>query len=189
VTLRPPATEAHYHVPESELLFKETLLFLAKQPNLRIIVLPRSVRQNEQVRKDWADLISAGRVVVPEEAVNGLDLIWFSDLVISGGGTMNREAAALGVPVYSIFRGKLGAVDKYLAESGRLVLIESIQELETKIRLTRWKRPTQPDNGSGAVLESVVNSIVSIIENRRSAADSVVSDRSRQSKPTSNISC
>jgi uncharacterized protein len=189
VTLRPPATEAHYHTPESELLFKETLLFLAKQPNLRVVVLPRSIRQNEQIRKDWADLISAGRVVVPEGAVNGLDLIWFSDLVISGGGTMNREAAALGVPVYSIFRGKLGAVDKYLAETGRLVLIESVRELESKIRLTRWKRPLRPDNGGGAVLESIVNSVVSILENRRPASDSLVTDRSRQSKPTPNISC
>src|SRR5260370_29633204 len=66
VTLRPPASEAHYHTPESEQLFKETLLFLAKQPNIRVVVLPRSVRQNAQIRKDWADLISAGRVVVPE---------------------------------------------------------------------------------------------------------------------------
>ena len=48
----------------------------------------------------------------PNRAFDGLNLIWFSDLVISGGGTMNREAAALGVPVYSIFRGKIGGVDR-----------------------------------------------------------------------------
>lgn len=189
VTLRPPATEAHYHNPESEVLFNETLRFLAKQPRLRVVVLPRSVRQNEQIRKDWAELISSGRVVIPEEAVNGLDLIWFSDLVISGGGTMNREAAALGVPVYSIFRGKVGAVDKYLAENGRLVLIENIQEVATKIRLTRWERPTRPNNGSSMVLQSVINSVMSILENKRPAEDSVLSDRSRRSKPTPNISC
>jgi len=152
-------------------------------------VLPRSVRQNEQVRKDWADLISAGRVVIPEEAVNGLDLIWFSDLVISGGGTMNREAAALGVPVYSIFRGKIGAVDRYLSEHGRLVLIENIQEVATKIRLTRWKRPTRPDNRGGAVLQSIVNNIIAILEKKRPTEDSALSDRSRQSKPTANIRC
>ena len=56
--------------------------------------------------------------MVPEHVVDGLDMIWASDLVISGGGTMNREAAALGVPVYSIFRGKIGAVDQYLSEAG-----------------------------------------------------------------------
>jgi predicted glycosyltransferase len=166
VTLRPPATEAHYHNPESELLFNETLRFLAKQSHLRTVVLPRSVRQNEQIRKDWAELISRGQVVIPKGAINGLDLIWFSDLVISGGGTMNREAAALGVPVYSIFRGKMGAVDKYLAESGRLVLIESVEEVESKIRLTRWKRPATPNNRSRAVLDSIVNSVVSILDDR-----------------------
>jgi len=189
VTVRPPATEAHYHNPEGELLFNETLRVLAKQPNLRTVVLPRSVRQNEQIRKDWAELISSGQVIIPREAVNGLDLIWFSDLVISGGGTMNREAAALGVPVYSIFRGKVGAVDRYLSENGRLVLIESIQEVTSKIRLTRWNRPAAPNNHSGVVLESIVDSVVSILENRRPATESVMSDRSRPSKSTPNISC
>jgi len=189
VTVRPPATEAHYHNPEGELLFNETLRVLAKQPNLRTVVLPRSVRQNEQIRKDWAEMISRGQVIIPREAVNGLDLIWFSDLVISGGGTMNREAAALGVPVYSIFRGKVGAVDRYLSENGRLVLIESIQEVTGKIRLTRWNRPAAPNNHSGVVLESIVDSVVSILENRRPATESVMSDRSRPSKSTPNISC
>ena len=189
VTLRPPATEAHYHNPESDVLFSETLRFLAKQPGLRTVVLPRSTGQNEQIRKDWAELISSGRVIIPEEAVNGLNLIWFSDLVISGGGTMNREAAALGVPVYSIFRGKVGAVDKYLADCGRLVMIENVQEVASKIRLTRWERPALPENASGAVLQSIIDSVVSILEKRRPADDSELSDRSRQSKPTPNISC
>ena len=189
VTLRPPATEAHYHNRDSEMLFNETLRFLAKQPGLRVVVLPRSVVQNEQIRKDWADLVSLGQVIIPEQAVNGLNLIWFSDLVISGGGTMNREAAALGVPVYSIFRGKLGAVDRYLAENGRLVLIESVQEVATKIRLTRWKRPARPNNGSCAVLQSIISSVVSILEKSRPVDESVPSKRSRQSKPTPNISC
>ena len=189
VTLRPPATEAHYHNPESELLFNETVRFLANQPGVRTVVLPRSLVQNEQIRKDWADLVSSGRVIIPGAAVNGLNLIWFSDLVISGGGTMNREAAALGVPVYSIFRGKLGAVDRYLAENGRLVLIESVQEVATKIRLTRWTRPVRPNNGSSAVLQSIISSVVSILEKSGPVDESVVSTRSRQSKPTPNISC
>ena len=59
--------------------------------------------------------MKAGKLIIPDHVVGGLNLIWFSDLVISGGGTMNREAAALGVPVYSIFRGKIGAVDRYLS--------------------------------------------------------------------------
>ena len=188
VTLRPPATEAHYHNPESEVLFRETLLFLAKQPNVRTVVLPRSVRQNEQIRKEWATLLSSGQVVIPKEAVNGLDLIWFSDLVISGGGTMNREAAALGVPVYSIFRGKLGAVDRYLSANGRLVLITSVEEVATKICLTRWRRPLQPSNQSGAVLQSIVNSVMSILEHRQAGKTSGVKDQNRQSESNADIS-
>jgi predicted glycosyltransferase len=104
-------------------------------------------------------------MIIPEEPLNGLDLIWFSDLVISGGGTMNREAAALGVPVYSTFRGKIGAVDKYLSENGRLVLIENVHEVRTKISLTRWKRPERPNNGSSVALQSIVQNIVAILEN------------------------
>jgi predicted glycosyltransferase/CelD/BcsL family acetyltransferase involved in cellulose biosynthesis len=169
VTLRPPATEAHYHNPQSDVLFTETLHVLANESHLRVVVLPRSVRQNQQIQKEWAALISSGQVVIPRQAVNGLNLIWFSDLVISGGGTMNREAAALGVPVYSIFRGKIGAVDKYLSDNGRLVLIENVQDVKTKIRLTRRKRPEQPNNGRGAVLQNIVNNVISILENGQPA--------------------
>jgi predicted glycosyltransferase len=163
VTVRPPATEAHYHNPESEILFAETLRLLASNPQVRTIALPRNVRQGEQLRAEWSDLIASGRLLVPSHPVDGLNLIWFSDLVVSGGGTMNREAAALGVPVYSIFRGKIGAVDRYLAEQGRLVLIETPQEVHTKIKLTRWNRPAQPENRNLPALQCIVSNIISVL--------------------------
>ena len=164
VTLRPPATEAHYHNPESDVLFDETVRYLSEQPHVRVVVLPRGARQNEQLRQSLGALLASGQFVIPEEAVNGLNLIWFSDLVISGGGTMNREAAALGVPVYSIFRGKLGAVDKYLAVNGRLVVIENVHDVRAKIRLAHWNRPETPNNRSGVVLQTIVAKISSILE-------------------------
>jgi predicted glycosyltransferase len=102
-------------------------------------------------------------MVIPERPVDGLNLIWFSDLVISGGGTMNREAAALGVPVYSIFRGKLGAVDKYLAEQGRMTLIETSQDVHTKILLSRWARPSYPETHSRVALTGIVDNILTIM--------------------------
>jgi uncharacterized protein len=163
VTLRPPATEAHYHNPESDVLFAETVRYLSEQPNVRVVVLPRGARQNQQLQQSLGPLLSSGKFVIPGEAVNGLNLIWFSDLVISGGGTMNREAAALGVPVYSIFRGKLGAVDKYLADYGRLVVIENVHEVRAKIRLAHWNRPETPNNRSGVVLQNIVEKIASIL--------------------------
>jgi uncharacterized protein len=182
VTLRPPANEAHYHNPESDVLFAATVRYLADKPGVHVVILPRSDKQNEQIRKDWGGLISSGRVIIPEQAVNGLNLIWFSDLVISGGGTMNREAAALGVPVYSIFRGKIGAVDKHLSETGRLVLIENVQEVRTKIRLVPWKRPSQPSDSSDTALQGIIHTILSILQTGKPAAESY---RSRLSHPTS----
>ena len=77
---------------------------------------------------------------------------------------MNREAAALGVPVYSIFRGKIGAVDHYLEREGRLVLLENVQDVHTKIKLIRWNRPAQPGNNDRPVLQSIVATIVSVLE-------------------------
>jgi predicted glycosyltransferase len=135
VTVRPPATEAHYFKPESEGLFEAVVDYLGNQDHLKIIILPRNERQEEFIKCKWDHLISKKILKIPPKVVDGLNLIWYSDLVVSGGGTMNREAAALGVPVYSIFRGKIGAVDKYLSGMGRLKLIEGVEQIETKIIL------------------------------------------------------
>ena len=163
VTLRPPAVEAHYHNPEGEVLFAETLRMLAAIPNLKAVTLPRNAKQGKQLRSEWSQLIADGRMIIPSSPVDGLNLIWFSDFVVSGGGTMNREAAALGVPVYSIFRGKLGAVDRYLAEQGRMILVESTEDVHDKIKVCRWKRPSAPDDRPRPALEFIVNSIVSVL--------------------------
>lgn len=164
VTIRPPATEAHYHVPESDQLFEAVLDFLGEHPEVKIVLVPRNQHQAEAVRGLRPRLFDSGQAIIPKRVVDGLNLIWHSDLVISGGGTMNREAAALGVPVYSIFRGKIGAVDRYLASQGRLTLIEGPEQVRTKLQLLRRVRPTgPPPNGQGA-LEAIVAYIVRIAE-------------------------
>jgi len=94
---------------------------------------------------------------MPDKVLNGLDLIWHSDLVISGGGTMNREAAAMGVPVYSIFRGKLGAVDRYLSETGRLSLIQSRADVSAKIKVA--KRQQRASSEPSPALSEIVATI------------------------------
>ena len=166
VTVRPPATEAHYHNPESEKLLSGALDFLTHQPDVRVILLPRNDGQAVALQKEWGDWIAKGKIVIPEHVVDGLNLIWFSDLVISGGGTMNREAAALGVPVYSIFRGKIGAVDRYLAENGRLVLIERDEDIQTKIVLARRSQANNSPNQLvlNNTLQTILNGIISIAE-------------------------
>ena len=119
VTIRPPATEAHYHNPEAEALYVEVVELLGAADGVRMVILPRTAgAQREFVLRTWPRWCEERRIILPETALDGLNLVWHSDLVVSGGGTMNREAAALGVPVYSIFRGKLGAVDRYLARGG-----------------------------------------------------------------------
>ena len=164
VTIRPPASEAHYHKPESDDLFHAVIENLAKQPDAKMIVLPRNARQAAQIRQFWPDLVAQGRILMPERAIDGLNLIWNSDLVISGGGTMNREAAALGVPVYSIFRGTLGAVDRYLAEQGRLVMIESVDEIQSKIKLVRRNGAVRTGIEKHDALQTIVDFIVGVLE-------------------------
>jgi predicted glycosyltransferase len=167
VVVRPPATEAHYHNPKSDELFAATIEFLGHAPNVQVIVLPRNHKQKVSVQRSWAAWFAAGKLSVPEHPEDGLNLMWHSDLVISGGGTMNREAAALGIPVYSIFRGEIGAVDRYLSNNGRLVLIESVEDLRAKVVLTRWSRPAAPQNIAHAALAKIVDDIVLLAESKR----------------------
>lgn len=165
VTIRPPATEAHYHNPESEKLLMAVFELLDAHPEVKTVLLPRTYRQEVELRHARPELFAKGRIVVPKHAVNGLDLIWYSDVVVSGGGTMNREAAALGIPVYSLFRGTLGAVDKYLAETGKLVLLESEQDVRDKLKLVHRTRTQDRLPSQRATLDAVVSHISSILEN------------------------
>ncbi len=166
VTVRPPATEAHYHNPESDKLMNAALDFLTKQDEVRVVLLPRNDRQSKTLQKEWGDWIAKGKIIIPTHVMDGLNLIWYSDLVISGGGTMNREAAALGVPVYSIFRGKIGAVDRYLAGNGRLVLLERVEDIYTKIVLERRDHARRDFSAGGTALCRISEAIISIAEHQ-----------------------
>jgi predicted glycosyltransferase len=105
-------------------------------------------------------------MLIPDRVLNGLNLIWHSDFVISGGGTMNREAAALGVPVYSVFRGRIGAVDQALASQGRLVLLNNVEDVQTKIVLARRSRPLKPEKRSEVILHHIVRQIITLLETK-----------------------
>jgi predicted glycosyltransferase len=164
VTLRPPATEAHYHNPESEKLFATVMRLLGSTDNVRTVLLPRNNRQTEWIRSTWPECLENGKMVIPNGAIDGLNLLWYSDLVISGGGTMNREAAALGIPAYSIFRGRLGAVDEYLAQNGRLILLVSEEDVKTKIRFARRSRNAPLRVANVLTLRSIIDNIIDILE-------------------------
>ncbi|WP_243373450.1 DUF354 domain-containing protein [Geotalea sp. SG265] len=166
VTVRPPATEAHYHRHQTDELFEAVMEQVTARDEVRMVLLPRNERQGAEIREKWPELFRSGKVLIPELVVDGLNLIWHSDVVISGGGTMNREAAALGVPVYSIFRGETGTVDRYLADKGRLTLLQSVQDVQTKLILEKWNRPPKPVKGSRPALGRIVDQLVAILENR-----------------------
>lgn len=164
VTVRPPANEAHYHNPESETFFVEFMNRLSRTPDAKAVLLPRNHAQEAQIRSAWPHWFTDSKVVIPRRAVDGLNLLWHSDLVVSGGGTMNREAAALGVPVYSIFRGRIGAVDRRLQQEGRLTLIERIEDVRTKIPLQKRRKDARLDARPRQALRDIVSHVREIVK-------------------------
>jgi predicted glycosyltransferase len=124
VVLRPPPDVSLYH-RHSNPLFPQTLDYLGAHPEVQAVVLPRTEEQRAFVRN--LDLPS---MIVPERAVDAQSLIALADVVVSAGGTMNREAAALGVPVYTTYGGRLGGVDEELIREGRLKPLTDPRALE-----------------------------------------------------------
>jgi len=128
VTVRPPASEALYHRFENE-LFDQLLERLLATPNVKVLLLPRNDLQRETYKARAASLI------IPTVPLDGGNLIAHSDLVVSAGGTMNREAAALGIPAASIYLGEWAAIDEQLVKEGRLRRIatrEAIRDLRVQ---------------------------------------------------------
>jgi predicted glycosyltransferase len=114
VIVRPPPDVSLYH-RKSNPLFPKVLDRLGRDEGVHAVVLPRTRAQREFI--GGLDLPS---LIVPEQAVEAQSLVALADLVVSAGGTMNREAAALGTPVYTTYGGRLGGVDEALIRSGRL---------------------------------------------------------------------
>jgi uncharacterized protein len=124
VVVRTPPDIALYHRGSNQ-LFSLVLDDLGRRGDIRAVVLPRTPEQRDFVRG-----LNLPSVVVPERAVDAQSLIALSDLVVSAGGTMNREAVALGVPVYTTFAGRLGGVDEALIREGRLRPLTDPRALE-----------------------------------------------------------
>jgi len=124
VVLRPPPDVSLYH-RHSNPLFPQTLEHVGTRDDVHAFVIPRTDEQREYVRS-----LALPSVIVPDGAVDAQSLIAFSDLVVSAGGTMNREAAALGVPVYTTYGGRLGGVDEQLIREERLRPLTDPRALE-----------------------------------------------------------
>jgi uncharacterized protein len=127
--VRPPPETSAYHAENP--VYTAVIERLAAESQVTAVVIPRTDRQRIELAARQDDSL-----IVPRGAVDAQSLIAFADLVVSAGGTMNREAVALGTPVYTIFSGRMGAVDEQLIAAGRL------RELRDPAALELRKRPS-----------------------------------------------
>lgn len=148
VLMRPPAHDALYHRFQNT-LFDEALAMLLADERVQVILLPRSEEQRDVYK-------ASKSLIVPDGPLDGPNLIAASDLVISAGGTINREAAALGVPAVSMYAGKWAAVDEALVREHRLTRIEDADQLRELV--VRKKDRVKPRR-SVEVIEQVVQLI------------------------------
>jgi predicted glycosyltransferase len=140
--VRPPPETSAYH--ERNPLYERVLDGLATDSQTVVVVIPRTDEQ-----RSYALSRGEASIVVPEDAVDAQSLIALSDLIVGAGGTMNREAAALGTPCYTIFSGRMGAVDEALIAAGRLIPLDDPDRIELR---KRTSEPGPRDPRDPAVL-------------------------------------
>jgi hypothetical protein len=143
--VRTPPEVSLYHRFEND-LFARVLDRLA---DVQTVVLPRTAEQRAELEKN-------GGFIVPERAIDAQSLIAYAALVVSAGGTMNREAVALGTPVYTVFEGRLGAVDERLIAEGRLRRLTSPEELEIVTRAGRRETSDRVRRDPGVLAELLI---------------------------------
>jgi predicted glycosyltransferase len=150
VVVRPPPDVSLYH-RKSNPLFPRVLGYLGDRDDVQAVVLPRTDAQRMHVRS-----LNLPSVVVPEGAVDAQSLIASSDLVVSAGGSMNREAVALGVPVYTTYGGRLGGVDEALIRTSRLRPLTDARalELEKRSNTLEW-----PRRDPGVLVEMILSAV------------------------------
>jgi hypothetical protein len=130
--VRTPPEVSLYHRFENDLFAR----VLERLRGTQAVVLPRTAEQRSA-------LLASGGLIVPDRAVDAQSLVAYADLVVSAGGTMNREAVALRTPVYTVFEGRLGAVDERLIAEGRLRRLRSVDEVQLVKRPDRAAAATR----------------------------------------------
>jgi predicted glycosyltransferase len=139
--VRTPPEVSLYHRRSSP-LFADVLERLGSDLGVQAVVLPRTPAQREEIQRR-----ALPSLVVPARAIDALSLVALADLVVSAGGTMNREAVAVGTPVWTTFAGRQGAVDEALERDGRLRRLRDAAEL-TVAPKTRESRIASRDPAS-----------------------------------------
>ena len=150
VVVRPPPESSAYH--QDNPLYERVVDRLVADPRVVAVLIPRTDRQRRS-----AVARAEPTLIVPERAIDAQSLIAYSDLVVSAGGTMNREAVALGVPVYTIFSGRMGAVDEALIAGGRLRELADPELLELGKRVSE-PGPANPRD-AGLLVAGVIGAV------------------------------
>ena len=154
VLVRPPAGDALYHRFENQ-LFDQLLERLLDQPDVKVMLLPRNeIQRHTYVARNQS------RLIVPQQPLDGANLIAHSDLVVSAGGTMNREAAALGVPAASIYLGEWAAIDEQLVNEGRLQKLSTLEDVR---ELQPVKNTAGTVNRRGRSAQNVRSEVANLI--------------------------
>jgi len=150
VVVRPPPDVSLYH-RKSNPLFPRVLTQLGARDDVHAVVLPRTDAQRLHVR-----VLNLPSVIVADHAVDAQSLIAASDLVVSAGGSMNREAVALGVPVYTTYGGRLGGVDESLMRTGRLRPLSDVRAIELQKRATTLDWPRRDP---GVIVDMILSAV------------------------------
>ena len=156
VTIRPPAMEGNYHDSMSEKILLEILERLTAVDDVYPLIVGRTQKDRDFLEENFD-----GQIHFLERAVDGLQLIWASDIFISGGGSMNREAALLGVPTYSIFTGRKPYLDEHLAGQGKLTFVDTMDKVDL-LEIRKRLIPGGFTGGNAGLADKVVDIILSI---------------------------
>jgi predicted glycosyltransferase len=151
VVVRPPAYMALYHRFENP-LSAALLLHLARlrrEDSASVVLLPRTPEQGRLLQSE-----GFGDLLWKDKPLDGRQLVAGADAVISAGGSMNREAAVLGTPAYSIYAGKLAATDRALVADGRLALLRSVQDVDALV-FAKKMAPRAPRIGDSLLMQFV----------------------------------
>jgi predicted glycosyltransferase len=151
---RPPPLGALYH-RAGNARFDELLQLAAGREEVRVVLLPRTSEQGDRYQA-----LSA-RIRIPRRAIDACSLLALADLTVGAGGTMTRESAILGTPTYTVFAGRLAAVDAELIRSGRLV---DLRAPASRVRFEKKATARESDADANPILGAIKNALQAVTE-------------------------
>lgn len=152
IVMRPEPYSAAYYSGKKNVLFPLIQDIIEKRPDWQVVLIPRDAEQRRGFNESFGK-----KIIVTEDAIDAPSLLYHAGAMIGAGGTMNREAAVLGVPVISLYGEKLLAVDKWLISQGFMkhAVSVSIADIDSLISLKKEKR--QLADGRKAILGTILN--------------------------------